>query len=296
MNRTSLLYFLREGFSGIWKNRLMSVVSIGILAACLIILGGFFLVFFNVNAFMDELAAQNEIVAFLDEALTEEQISGISTELGSINNIATIAFISKEQALEEYKAEFANDSNALEGLDEFNPMRNSYHVTLKDLSQFDTTLYQIEQISGIANIRNHQDIAEKLVSLRNILYFISTALLIVLLVISVFIISNTIRLAMYVRKREINIMKYVGATDTFIRAPFLVEGILIGVISGLIAYLAIWYIYVRVITPAITTAIGGFALLPFEPLSFSMMLYMLIGGIVVGALGSLISIRRHLKV
>jgi cell division transport system permease protein len=289
-------YFFREGLKNIWSNSLMSIASIGVLAACLIIMGGFFLTALNINSFLDIVDNQNEIAAFLDTSLNQEQISEIGKKLDAMDNIASVRFVSKAQALDELQKQFSSNPEALAGIEDQNPLRHSFRVTLKDLKLYDQTLSQIKEIGGIANVRAHKDVADKLVRLRNILMIASGWLLLILAIISVLIISNTIKLAMFTRKREVNIMKYVGATDTFIRMPFVIEGIVIGIGSGLIAYLLDWYIYGRIVDIVVRGGIIGFQLVPFASFSGLLLLGCVVAGLVIGSLGSLISIRKYLFV
>ncbi len=292
---SKLFYFIKEGFKGVWSNRLMSIASIGTLTACLLILGSALLVIYNITAFMDDIEGQNEIAVFLDDDLSTTQIKKVGNEINALSNVATCTYVSKEEGFEDYKSKLGDQSNILSGLEEDNPLPNSYNITIKDLTLFDQTVYQLEQIDGVDKLRQRSDVADKLVQIRQITGVASVSLIVLLLLVAMFIISNTIKLAMYVRAKEINIMKYVGATNWFIRWPFILEGLILGALGAALAYAIQWYIYVY----AFEGMLGQLELInivPFTTVAAPIGIGFLALGLIIGIFGSAISIRKYLKV
>ncbi len=295
MRRGSPLRAFKDGVKGFFKNGLMSFASVCILTSCLIIMGSAMLIVANLNQFVVQMQQQNEIVVFIDETATEAEVTAMGEELDEIPNISELTFVSKTEALEEYKELFQEQAVLFDSLDENNPLRDSYHLKVVDLELYSQTVNDIEQLDNVANVRVSQGIIEQLINLRQSISMIGIWVTVVLLFVSLFIISNTIRVAIFSRRTEINIMKFVGATDNFIRAPFVVEGLLIGLISCAIAFGVQYYVYNGVIVPMI----DQIAL--FTPIPFHDIVYYVLGGfavfsVIMGVFGSIIPMRKHLHV
>lgn len=288
-------YALKEAFKNIKINGLMSTASVFVLLACLVIMGSSVLLTSNINRFISKIEGQNEIVLFLNDENTAEQNATIGSKLRQTANVSEVNFVSKEQAFDEYKSEFGDEAGLLEGLKENNPLRNAYHIKIANLKKYDETLFIVKDIEGIAKIRDKREIVNKILKLREVLTFLSIWIVGILLFMSLFIISNTVRIAMYTRKLEINIMKFVGATDNFIRLPFLVEGFILGVLSGMVATLLQWFVYSKIIAPLLID-LSLFKPLLFGEVGFKVFGFFVLAGMFVGALGSILPMRKYLKV
>lgn len=286
---------IKEAFQGIYRHGLMSFASITILAACMIIIGSVLLIVGNLNAFVSQLQDQNEVVVFVDENLDSKGVKSVEEKINAISNIESVQYRSKDESLKEYKAMFGDQADLFDTLDENNPLRDSFHIKVADLEQYNETLEKIEAIPEIVNIRSSSKVVDMLVNLRQTISLMGVWVLAILLFVSLFIISNTVRLAMFSRRTEINIMKYVGATNHYIRRPFIYEGLIIGIISCGIAYGLQWYVYEKVIYPLMLK------LSLFEAITFdSVKVYVLAGfgifAIVMGVFGSILPMRKHLRV
>lgn len=297
MINSGFLNIVSNAFKNIRKNSLMSLASISILSACLVILGSSFLIADNLSQFVTGLESMNEIAIFLDEDLTDEQDEALGEQIKDIENVASIEFISGEEALEKLMDEKLKGTPAaiIKGLEENNPIRDTFIVKIKDINKYESTLEKISKLSGVANVRGKQNIVVKLLNVKSTLTMLTVWILAILAAVSLFIISNTVRLAMFTRKLEINIMKFVGATDNFIRMPFLIEGIIIGLIACTIAFFAQWYIYSGIIVPLLNE-LSLFEPVIFESLGKQLFISFLVFSVIIGALGSILPMRKYLKV
>jgi cell division transport system permease protein len=293
-SRGGIGYFIKEGLQSTIKNGVMSVASISVLSACLLIMGSFLMVSENISNILSDLEQQNELVVFIDENLDEEQTQQVGEKIKTFANIKSIEFFSKEEALEEWKADMPDAEAIFAGITE-NPLRNSYRIFLDDLSRMEETTSLLKKdIPEIVNIRGRLDVSQNLIRLKNILALVMMWLFVVLVVISVFIISNTIRVAMFARRKEINIMKHVGATDWFILWPFLFEGIFIGGLSGLAAFGMQIAIYTY-ISEKVLSGIELIRLMPVAEFFPQLLIGFLTVGIVIGSISSTFSVRKHLN-
>ena len=292
MRLSSMRYLLREGFRNAWHNRFMSVASIGVLLACLILTGFSYLVFVNVGNAFNTVYEQNVVVVYADQGTSQGQLKGMEDQLNSISNVRKVEFMSKEQILEKYKDSFSPELFAeLQGDD--NPMLDAFVVTLKDLAKFDATVYQIEKVDHVESVSSSSDIAKTLTTIRNIVLLAGGWIIVLLLLVSLFIIANTIKLTVYARRLEIGIMKSVGATNAFIRTPFVVEGMVLGLLAGGLALGLTYFIYSRLEG---MLSISAFTkLIPFSNLLWILLVGYLAAGLLTGVLGSAISIRKYLK-
>ena len=290
-----LRYFFKEALKNIWANRMMSLASVSILTVCLILLGSSLLVSMNLNSIIKQIESQNQIMVFLDPKLTPVEIDSIGDKINSIENVRQSVFISKSEALLLEKQTLGKNSDLLSGLENDNPLPNSYRIVLKDMASYASTVSRLEKIQGITDVKQNSGTAEKLNQINRVVGIIGIWLFAILAVISLFIISNTIKLAMYVRKREVNIMKFVGATDWFIRWPFILEGCLLGIISGLLAFAIQWYIYLQLIARAVS-GLNLIKLVYFDNMFVYFGLGFVGAGLIVGVAGSTVSVRKYLRV
>ncbi|MGB9780517.1 permease-like cell division protein FtsX [Caldanaerobacter sp.] len=291
----NIRYFIREGFSNLARNRLMTIASITSVMAALVILGMFLLIILNVNHMAYQVESQLELKAFLKDGLTEEEINKIGEEIKSIDGVSSVVFESKEQALEKFKKQLGEKSYLLEGLEKDNPLPQSYIIKVKDANLIKNVADDIKGIKGIEQVSYGQDVVEKLLAIIRVVRIAGLAIISILFVISIVIISNTIKLGVFARRREINIMKYIGATDWFIRWPFLIEGVVLGLLGALlsVAVLALMYGYTL---DYVSNRLVVFDLLPLSAIIKDMALYFAVIGALIGAVGSGLSIKRFLNV
>lgn len=294
----SLRYLTKEGFRNVWVNRLMSIASVCVLMSCLILTGIAFLLYANVQSLLDVVDDQNVIVVFVDSNLTPEEIESIGNKIDSIDNIETIVYRSAEENTadfyEEYKNElFVDYFNSEDG----NIVPASFEIHLADMELFDSTLKEIETIENIQNIRESKDLSTVLVAIRRFTTYFSLGAVAMLLLISLFIISNTVRITMHSRRLEISIMKNVGATNSFIRWPFMVEGMVLGSFSALVSLGIVYGLYelVSTLSSSFIGSFGSLQLVPFSKYWYWILIGFEVIGIFTGGLGSAISIKKYLK-
>jgi cell division transport system permease protein len=290
-----LRYFIKDAFRNIWANGMMSLASISVLTVCLLLLGTSLLISYNINGIINQIENQNQIVVILNDNLDQKGITDVGTEINQLPNVLRSVLISKQQALDEQKKTMGKYADILSSYEKDNPLPNTYRIILKNMTNFTQTVTALNKISGITDVRQHADIALKLNNIKSVINTIGYWLFAILAFVSLFIISNTIKVAMFVRKREVNIMKFVGATDSFIRWPFLFEGFFIGVISSALACVLLWVGYSVLLTNAVKDS-QLLQLVDFKNMYTFIYLGYFGAGITVGTLGSIISVRRHLKV
>lgn len=295
MKGTSLKYLTHEGFRNVWVNRLMSLASVTVLMACLIIMGAGIMIYFNINNVVDKVQSQNVVMVYVADDASEDETTQIGTSLKGISNVESCEFVPKEVAFQEQIQSMGGDAALFEGFDEI-PLPDAYKVTVKDLSQFENTVSQIKQINKVDSVRENSDLASKLLSLRHAVSIVSVGLVIMLFLVALFIISNTIRITMFSRKLEISIMKAVGATNWFIRWPFMIEGMILGMISGIVSLGVLWGLYaVAEKVFAQTLSLIGFSLVPFSGYWWQILLVFVAIGLFTGGFGSLVSMAKYLK-
>ena len=302
MSFSGVKYLTKTGLRNMTRNRLMSVASIGVLTVCLIITGLAALFTLNMGSMMKYLKGQNETVVFLERDLTEEGLAEVDSQLRSISGVSEVVYVAKEDALsmmKESMEDYADLFDAFEG--EENPFAASYRIMLEDVSQLPELLPQLENIPGVLQVRAPVPLAQAFVSVHHAVALLCLLLVTVLGFVSIVVISNTIRLTVFARRKEINIMKYVGATNGFIRLPFFIEGVSVGLIAGLLASGLVLGGYQFALVYAVD--LPGFwgqlisdILIPIETLWGPLMVGFLGFGAVIGSLGTGFSIRKYLKV
>ena len=295
MKGTSLKYLTHEGFRNVWVNRLMSLASVTVLMACLIIMGAGIMIYFNINNVVDKVQSQNVVMVYVADDASEDETAQIGSSLNNIGNIESCEFVPKEEAFQKQIESMGGDSALFEGFDE-SPLPDAYKVTVKDLSQFENTVSQIKQIDKVDSVRENSDLASKLLSLRHAVSIVSIGLVVMLFLVAVFIIANTIRITMFSRKLEISIMKAVGATNWFIRWPFMIEGMILGTISGVVSLGVLWGLYALAEKAfSQTLSLLGFKLVPFTEYWWQILLVFVAIGLFTGGFGSLVSMGKYLK-
>lgn len=285
-------YLIKEGFKSVINNHMMSLASIGVLVSCLIITGAALLLSLNVNSVVESVGKDNQVTVYLDDNVTELQaVMEIGPKIREVANVSECEFYSKDDAIKELENELGNLFGELQG--DSNPLPHAFHVTMTDLSLYNETVDDISGVAGVYKLSDRSDVADKLTSLNNLVTQIGLWIIIVLGIISLFIISNSIRMTMYSRRFEISIMKSVGATNWFVRVPFIVEGMVLGIVSGLIASGIIAFLYEGIIVAV--QFIIPFSEIPYSEVALQLSASFVILGLIVGASGAMISIGRYLK-
>ncbi len=298
MTGSSLKYLIKEGFRNSWTNRMMSIASISVLLCCLVLIGSASMIFLNINSLVDRIEDENVIMVYIEDDTSQEDIAAMKDSIEAMDNIQSVEFVDKESAWQdqlktmgEAQAEFFTEINP----DKI-PLPDAYKVTVSDLSLFKGTVSQIKQLDNIDTVRENSDLAKKLQTISHGISIIAIAIIAVLFAISLFIISNTIKLTVYSRRLEISIMKSVGATNSFVRLPFIVEGIILGVISGVLSLGVVWGIYELAVNQ-FSDLLNSLSLIPLDFKNYA--LYMLgafVGiGIISGVGGSLITMGKYLN-
>jgi len=292
MRRYSLSYFLSQSIKGLWRNGVMTIASIAVLMSCLLVMGSFGLLVLNLEHNLEGLDKVNEIVAFVDNAVDDTGVTEIEKKIKALENVDTVRFVSKAEALAE---EAAKNPTIHEGFtDETNPYPASFYVTYDDPEGISTLQYELMHIEGIYRINDSSEMAQQIESLKNGIIYIFVAFLAILFIVSIFVIINTIRLAVYSRREEIAIMRFVGATNWFISFPFLLEGIMIGIFSSAIAFFIQWYLYIY-IQGNMLANLQMISLVAFDGLIWYLAAAFVVIGVFTGIVGSSISLRKYLK-
>jgi cell division transport system permease protein len=296
-NMNSIIYNIKEGFKGIFRNPTMSFVSIGSVSAALFVLSIIFSVVININNFTSIVEGQfDNVQVYLKEDMTSHHIFDLEKKLGKINGVENVEFESKQDALNKMKRRWGEDAYLLEGID--NPLDNSFIIEVSNIENTKKIANQVKKLNGIDEVKYYDDVVEKVINISNIVKISGLFIIAILALVSLFIISNTIKLALHGRRKEINIMKYVGATDWFIRWPFIIEGMVLGLIGALISlaitYFGYDYFYSKLDLPAYSIFSGY--ILPVTGIMSSLINISIVMGIGVGIIGSIISLRRYLNV
>ena len=286
------VYLVKEGFRNVHANRIMSIASICVLVSCLVMTGAAALFSLNVRNIVDKVEKTNETTVYILKDRSELEAKQIGTQLVAIANVEGVTFISKHVAVEQFKDTLGEQLfNMIKDRD---PLNDTYRVSFKDLKKYDETVNQIRQIDGVQSVTDRRSFAHKLATVSSLVNWVSFGIVAALIVVSLFIIANTIRTTMYSRRFEISIMKSVGATNMFVRMPFLVEGMVIGFISAAIATGVLALLYHAGV--GVIERIGlGIQAIPFTSILLPMVLAFIAVGVLVGFFGGFISIRKYLK-
>ncbi len=295
MAKHDFQYFAHEGLSNMFSHGFMSFAAIGITVACLLIMGTFTLVAVNANQLLRDLEQENEILAYVDDSYDETQARALQKKLQSIPNVASATFISKQEAMEEFKAQYPDEA-LFQDLDP-EILRDRYAIKIADLRQQKQTVEQVKAVEGVAKVNAYEEIAGGFITVRNVATVVCVALIAILFVVSVFIISNTIKLTTFDRREEIAIMRMVGATNGFIRWPFVYEGFLFGILGAAVAFLLQWGLYEAVAQGvANNDTLQLISIIPFTEMWVPVAVSFAAAGIIIGVGGSLSAIRKFLQV
>jgi len=295
MKFRSLGYLSKEGTKNIWSNRTMSFASVGVLVSCLLLTGAAVLFSLNINSAMKTIEGNNSVTVYMKQDLPTLSAIKVGEDIKKLDNIETCKFIPKDEAILQYMNMLGDkDGTMLAGMTgKDNPLPDAFRISFKDLAKYKETAVEIKKIAGVEKVNDYTDIANKLTTLDSMVTTAGFWIILLLSLVSLFIISNTIRVTMFSRRMEISIMKSVGATNWFVRVPFVVEGIIIGLISGGVASLMLNMIYNKMLTAI--TSITFFSPIDIRPIEWEITLIFILVGTLFGAIGGVISIGKYLK-
>ncbi len=301
MKPSSMAYLTGQGLANLIRNRFMTAAGIGVLCVCLMITGAATLFTVNVDSLIAYLGSQNETVVYLNADISDSRAGEVYDELMAVEGVASATFISKADVLENYR-DYLNDySDLWDAFEDDNPFKANYSVVVSDLDRLEDIQQEFEAIDGVYKVSAPTEVSDIFVNVQGVVTTIGYILVAVLVVVSLVVISNTIRLSVYSRRKEITIMKYVGATNAFIRWPFFVEGVMVGLIAAGIAIGAVLGSYhlmlsqAQVLTGFWQTLLGE-SVVPLDDIYTWLVPSFLLGGVIIGGMGSVVSVRRHLDV
>lgn len=294
---TTNTYLIKEGYENLKKHGSKTFSTMLIICATMLVLGIFMILFTNVNKNVETVKVEQGIQAFIEDTATDADIEYIKDAIKKIDGVGEIRYISKDEAYEDAKNVFKDQEYFLEGLDKVQIFPASYVVKFADIEKVDNIKSQIEKIDGIYKVKYNSSTINAVISISKIANIFLLGIGVVLLVVSIFIISNTIKLAVYSNKREIFIMRYIGATNEFIKKPFVIEGAIMGIVSALISFMLISIAYVVIYAriPKVGSSLGVFGFIPYTSLWWMILAIYIVLGLFIGILGSSISIKKYLK-
>ncbi|MGN0613752.1 MAG: permease-like cell division protein FtsX [Porcipelethomonas sp.] len=301
MKLSGVRYLTKQGFENVWKNRMMAFASFCVLLVSLLLVGISVLLFMNLNSIIGSIENKNEVVVYLDPDITAAKTETVQSKLEQIDNIDEISFFSKEEAFDSMKDSMSEYANVFDSLGDDNPLPDSFRIRIADISLTEETVTLINEIDNVYSVRAPYDFVNILSEMRKIISWVAAAIIIALTIVSMVIISNTTKASVFARRNEISIMKYVGATNAFIRIPFFVEGMVTGFAAGIVATIITWIGYdavVELLTKEVNilNVIGMGSIISFGDIALTVaVIYILVGGF-IGALGSVLSTRKHLNV
>lgn len=302
MRISSIAYSLKQGCKNIIRNKMFSLASIATMSACIFLFGLFYSIVVNFQNIVKEAETGVSITVFFDEGTADEQITAIGDAIGKRVEVSRYNYISADEAWESFKVDyFDGKADVAESFQDDNPLTgsSSYEIYLRDVSMQKALVTYLESLDGVRQVNRSEIVANTLANFNVLIGYISLAIIIILLAVAVFLISNTVTIGIAVRKEEISIMKLIGATDFFVRAPFIVEGILIGLIGSLLPLVALYYMYSNIIvmvSEKFKILQGVLTFLPVNTVFSALIPIALLIGVGIGFLGSFSTIRKHLKV
>ncbi|MFN2927021.1 permease-like cell division protein FtsX [Lachnospiraceae bacterium YH-ros2228] len=302
MKFSSIFYNIKQGFKNIWRNKMFSMASIATMAACIFLLGLFYSIGSNFRGMVKDAEASVSVTVFFNDGLSQDQINAIGDKIKARPEVEKMEFVSANEAWAEYQKEFfKGNPEAAETFKNDNPMANSanYQVYLKDVSQQETFVKYVQKLDGVRKVNQSKAAARTLTDFNRLLTLISVAVIAILIAVAAFLISNTITVGVSVRKDEIAIMKLIGAKDSFVRAPFVVEGIVIGLVGSLIPLVILWFLYQNIliyIKNRFTFLSNLVNFVPEKEIFHFLIPIALLLGVGIGYIGSRVTLKRHLKV
>lgn len=301
MKLSGFKYLVGQGTENIWKNKMMAFASFCVMLVSLLLVGMSVLLYMNLNSMIGGVEDKNEVIVYMDEGTSDEELAEFQTQLEQIDNIGSISFYSKEQAFEDLKENMTDYEMLFDSLEDDNPLIDSFRLRVEDISVISTTISEIGQLDHIYSVRAPMDFVNILTELQKIVSVVFVIVIAALVVISVVIVSNATKASVFMRREEIQIMKYVGATNSFIRIPFFVEGMITGLLAGCVALVITWFGYdslVELLTGQtnILSVIGMGSIISFRSIAWKVVASYLLVGTFFGACGSMLSMRKHLNV
>ncbi len=293
--RFNIRYLTKEGFRNVRIHRLMTVASITVMLSCMILIGSAYLLYENINALIDKVGEQNVVMIYIQDEASEDQESVLKEQILNTENVKECEFVSRDDSYASVLESMGSSASVLDGIDS-SILPNAYKVTVSDMEQFDATVTNLASLDNVLSVRENGELASKISTIQKAVGVVSITVVVILLIVSLFIIANTVRITMFSRSLEISIMKAVGATNWFVRWPFLVEGIVIGIISAIVSYGLIFVLYYaaeRVLAEMFS--ILGNNIVPFENCMWQILIAFMATGITTGALGSCMSLGKYLK-
>lgn len=304
MSFDGFLFALKNAVLNIFRNYVLTIASVVVLGVCLLSLGSTVLVVQDADAIVDSIGNENRVVIFLDESLSQSRINEVGKELEEIKNISNIVYESPEQSAENYAKQLGGEASGWIDAEIFRP---SYIFDIVDLNKYDQTVYAIEQIDGLGvfesgenagqpAIRSSKTFINRIVQIKQVLAFCSTVVIVIFFFLSMFIIMNSVKMSVFARRTEINIMKYVGATDFYIQLPYFIEGLLIGLFSGIVSFFVERLLYGSFILPLLSEMSPGTAMFSFDGNFWLIFALFAATGSVIGVVGSVIPVKKYLNV
>lgn len=299
MKLSSFRYLVGQGFDNVWKNRVMAFASFCVLLVSLLLVGISVLFYININAVIGGIENKNEVIIYLLDNTSDARIAEIGETLSKMENVSAVTLYSREEAFADLKASMDDYSQVFESLGDDNPLPDAYRIRINDISMMDETVAAAASLKDVEYVSAPDSFVELLTELRSVVAVIAIAIIGALLIVSMVIISNTTRASVFARRREISIMQSVGATKTFIRFPFFVEGMINGFMAGAVATLLTWFTYDSLVEMLgkfdMLSTIGLGSIIPYETIAIPVTLAYILFGSLIGALGSVFSTRAHLK-
>lgn len=287
-------YYFREGFHNIRSHGFMSFAAVCMIVACLLIMGTFTLLAVNLEHMLGELEKENEFLAYVDESYSQEQAAALGDTIRAIDNVSSVTFVTRQEALEQF-LQGREDNELLRSLPA-SVLRDRFRIHVSDIQRMGETVDKVRQVSGIAGISVMLEVAQGFVLVRNIAGAVALVLVLVLMVISLFIITNTVKLATFYRREEIAIMKMCGATNSFVRWPFVYEGLILGLTGALLAFFLQWGLYQAVCGLVESRGLSILVIIPYKAMADRILATFVASGFVIGVGGSLMAIRKFLQV
>ena len=299
MKLSSFNYLVRQGFDNVWKNRVMAFASFCVLLVSLLLVGISVLFYININAIIGGIEQKNEIIVYMLDGTDDTRIAEIGEELRNIPNVNMANLYTREEAFADVKNKMSSASEVFDSLGADNPLPDSYRVRVSVLAEMDDVVSSANAISGVEYVSSPDTFVSLLTALRKVVTFVATAIIIAMLIVSMVIISNTTRASVFARRREISIMQSVGATNSFIRFPFFIEGMINGFMAGTFATLITWFSYDTLVNMLsnfnVLNTIGLGSIIPYDSIAIIVTLAYVLSGALIGAFGSVLSTRVHLK-
>lgn len=293
---TTNTYLIKEGYDNLNKHGSKTISTMLIICATMLILGIFIIILQNVNKNVETLRLEQGLQAFIEDKATDEDVAYMEDEIRLIDGVSGIQYMSKSEAYEDAKEQFKDQDYFLEGLEGLDIFPASFIVKFTNIEEADVIKAAVEKIDGIYKVKYNADTIEAVISISKVANYFLLGVGVVLLVVSVFIISNTIKLAVYSNKREIFIMRYIGATNSFIVKPFIVEGAIMGMVSALISFIVISIVYVYIYVALNSSyALGVFKFIPYSTIWYQILIAYVLLGLFIGIFGSAISLKKYLK-